>query len=246
MSQITLDGFDLTKVSRNIPLLIIGDALQVMNQFPHESIDMIHDDAGYNDLQEHREVGTTTRLKVSEGSNNAFYEDNVDYNKTIPIYRNLLKKGRHLYIWRPSLNEKSLHNWCLLIQPEVGLLSKNSFRFRKAIVCKKSYPGMGYSFRSEQERIIVADNVETEEIFFAYKKGQMRQLQLKSLKDIFIDKWKHPRSPEKIHTSEKPLSIVTKLIKTSSYPDEIVLEPFAGSFQTGIANVKSSLNRKVI
>lgn len=247
LSQLKLDQIELNKISNDVPLLIIGDAIKVMKLFPCQSIDLLHDDAGYSDLQEHRNMGTTTRLKESNGSNNKFYEDNVDYNITIPIYKNLMKKGRHIFIWRPSLNEKSIHNWCLLIQPEIGLLSKNNFKFRKSIVCKKSYPGMGYSFRSEQERIIVSDNEESEEIIFAYKKSSvMRQLQLKSLSDVFEDKWKHPRSPDKIHTSEKPLSIIKKLIETSSFKDEVILEPFAGSFPTGMANVKYRLGRKVI
>lgn len=238
---------DLASLSTKVPTLIYGDALQIMGIFPNDYFDLIIDDCGYTDLKVHRSKGTTTRFTVSNGSSNEFYEDNVDYEKTLPRYHKLLKKGRHLYIWRPSLNEESLHNWCNLIQPATGLLNSNSFRFRKSIVCKKSYSGLGYSFRSSQERIIVSEHEpDYEEIVFSYNKGVMRKLKLMALEDIFTDKWKHPAMHDKVHTSEKPPSIIHKLIDTSTEQGELILEPFAGSFPSGFANCKFGLARRVI
>lgn len=232
---------DLDNISNQVPTIIFGNSLQVMRHLPKESIDLIIADEGYPDLEKHRAIGTTTRLTKK------FYNI-VNYEETVPLYRILLKPKRHLYMWRPSLNRDSLQFWDLLLNPSKGLLIKNGFVFRKAIPCIKNFNGMGYSFRSAHERIILADNEpESEEIIFSYKrKGTMRKLNDLTLPDYFMDEWKSPRSKSKSHISEKPSKIYRKLIQSSSLEDEIVLEPFAGSFQAGIVNTKYEMKRRVI
>ena len=233
-SQLTLDKFQINKVKPDQPTLIIGDAIDIMNKFPKNTIDLIIDDIGYNDLEEHRQKGTTTRL--TEKSGNEWYAVR-EYKETIPIYSKLLKRGRHMYIWRPSFNMKSLQNWVELIDPQMGLLSTNDFVLRKIIPCFKNYRGMGYSWNSQHEMIV-----------YCIKHGERdaRQLNSKDMKDYFLGGWKHPTSKEKIHTSEKPTEVYRDIILNSSQPLEIILEPFAGSFQCAFANTKFTLGRRII
>ena len=105
MDQMTLDNFQLNKVKVDQPTLIVGDAIEIMNRFPANSIDLIIDDIGYNDLEKHRQRGTTTRL--TEKSGNEWYAVR-EYSETIPLYSKLLRRGRHIYFWRPSFNMESL------------------------------------------------------------------------------------------------------------------------------------------
>lgn len=239
---------DLEKVKKTTPTLIFGDTMKVLLHIAPNTMDLIIDDIPYTDLEKHRAVGTTTRLSISNGSNEPFYKT-AEYSEVIPLYKLILKAKRHIYFWRPSFNQESLTNWQLLIDPAFGLLKKNNFKVRKIIPCIKNYRGMGYSYNSRHERLIFADNAtDLEELVFAFKKGSgiMRQLNSDSMPDYFDDKWKHPQAKDKAHVSEKPASIYKKLLLQSSNLDEYVFEPFAGSFQAGIVNTKSSLGRRVI
>ena len=119
----------------------------------------------------------------------------------------------------------------------MGLLSSNDFVLRKIIPALKNYRGMGYSWNSQHEMIL-----------YAIKHGgdSSRQLNNKSMKDYFVFGWKHPSAKERAHESEKPTEIYRDIILNSSNPIDIVIEPFAGSFQSALANTKFTLGRKVI
>lgn len=239
---------DLEKVKKTTPTLIFGDTMKILLHFIPNTIDLIVDDLPYDDLEKHRATGTTTRLTISKGSSQRFYKT-AEYGEVIPLYKRILKPKRHVYFWRPSFNQESMANWDLLLNPNIGLLKKHGFKFRKVIPCIKNYSGMGYSYKSAHERLILADNeMDVEEIIFAYKRGSGMMLQLNdlSMPDYFTDNWKHPNSKDKTHVSEKPATIYKKLLIQSSNNDDIVLEPFAGSFQAGIVNTKSKLGRRVI
>lgn len=244
MIQTTFGRFRLEEIKTDTPVLIIGDAISVMKELAIDSFDMILEDLPYPDLEAHRDVGTTTRMSISEGSNQEFYEI-ADYADTIPLYAKLLKRGKHLYQWRPSFNEESLKFWNQLINPDTGLLHQNRFTIRKIIPCYKNYQGMGYSYNSRHERIIDSTS-DLEEIIFSHANGDMKKLNMPSIPDIFMDEWKHPRSNDRIHVSEKPISITKILIMNSTVAGQLILEPFAGSFPTGFANSFYGLGRRIL
>ncbi len=231
--QLTFGKIQLKKVKPDQPLLIIADSLKIMKGFPRNSIDLIIDDVGYDDLEKDREIGTTTRLTEKSGTK---WFDLVSYFQIMPIYSRILDKGRHIYFWRPSFNQGSIENWSKLIDPNSGILIKYDFILRKIIPVLKKSPGMGYSWRSQHEMLLYAINSGREK----------RNLNNKALKDFFDVEWIHPLSKNRVHTSEKPLEAYRLIIENSSKPNDIVLEPFAGSFQSAIANVKYNLKRKII
>lgn len=215
--------------------MIIGDALKIMVELPAWSVDLIYVDEAYDDLDKARSIGTTTRLKESNGSNRKWYEV-ISYSKIIPLYARLLKKGHHLYQWRPSINMDSVRNWCKLIDPDFGLLAESGFTVAKVLPGEKSFTGMGYSFRSKHECLLFS-------ILSIKNKVQLNDL---SLPDIINEKWVNPRSGERIHDSQKPTEVARKIIECSSKEDDLVLEPFAGSMQAAQANGLFNMNRKVI
>ena len=50
-----------------------------------------------------------------------------------------------------------------------------------------------------------------------------------------VFEYNRPVSTERYHTQEKSIDLITKLIKISSQPNEIILDPCAGSFVTSVA-----------
>lgn len=231
--QLTFDEIQLNKVKPSKPLLIIGDSVKFMQNLPERCVDLIIDDVGYDDLEKDRAIGTTTRL--TEKTKTKWYKI-TSYYDVVPLYSKIIKNGRHIYFWRPSFNKGSLSNWITLIDPAGGLLSKYDFKLRKIIPVIKNFPGMGYSWRSQHEMILYAIKA----------LGQSRNLNEKSYSDYFNVKWKHHQSLDKIHTSEKPLEAYRMMIENSSQPNDVILEPFAGSFQSAIANEKFKMKRKVV
>ena len=232
MAQQTFGRIDLSQFKRGTQTLIIGDVRKVLAEFPNNSVDLIYSDEPYDDLERHRSIGTTTRLKQSKGSDMKWY-DTIDYSDVIPLYSYILKAGSHWYFWRPSINEESLVNWCRLLDPSKGLCSEYGFIIRKAIPVPKSI-GMGYSWRTSHEYVV-----------FAYKHGIYKQLNDYSMKDYFDDIiW--PTRQSRIHDSQKPISVPKRIMLNSSKEGDLVLEPFAGSFGTGEVNHQFRLNRIVI
>ncbi len=59
----------------------------------------------------------------------------------------------------------------------------------------------------------------------------------KKLNDVCsnVFEYKRPITTERIHTQEKPVDLIRQFIKVSSQPNEIVLDPCAGSFVTAVA-----------
>jgi len=230
--QQTLDKLQFNKISPTKPILFIGDSIEIMKTFPELSVDLIIDDVGYDDLEKDRSIGTTTRL--TEKSGTKWYKL-TSYYDTIPLYSILLKRNRHIYFWRPAINKGSLLNWNTLLDTQ-GVLPKSGFKLRKVIPVMKNYRGMGYSYNSQHENILYA----------VKGNANARQLNNLSYPDFFDVKWKHPQSLDKIHTSEKPIQAYKIMIENSSNKGEIILEPFAGSFQSAICNVRYKMGRRII
>jgi len=63
-------------------------------------------------------------------------------------------------------------------------------------------------------------------------KGEKKKLNEVS-SNIF--EYNRPPNTERIHTQEKPIDLIRQFIKLSSQPNEIVLDPCAGSFVTAMA-----------
>jgi site-specific DNA-methyltransferase (adenine-specific) len=71
------------------------------------------------------------------------------------------------------------------------------------------------------------------EIILFCSKGQKKPLN-EVTSNIF--EYKRPVNTERIHTQEKPIELIQKLIRLSSQENEIVLDPTAGSFVTAVAS----------
>ena len=167
-------------------------------------------------LKNIEKIGTTTRLKASEGSSNEWFD--IFPNTRFPeffqeVYR-VLKNNSHFYM---MCDQETM----FVAKP---LAEAAGFKFWKPLVWDKARIGMGYHYRARYEFILF------------FEKGK-RKLSDLSVPDVLT----FPRVI-KGYPTEKPVGLCEVLIKQSSSPGDLVIDPFMGSGAVGVAALKN--NRK--
>lgn len=188
-----------------------ADAVEWLRALEPESVDLVITDPAYESLEKHRAVGTTTRLKHSKGSSNDWFE--IFPNSRFPelfaeLYR-VLRDDRHCYVFC---------DWetMFVIKP-IGEAA--GFRLAKPIVWDKVTIGMGYHYRARYEVILF------------FEKGT-RQLNDLGISDIIrCERVSRVNS----YPTQKPVPVCDVLVRQSTHPDELVIDPFAGSASVGVA-----------
>lgn len=185
------------------------DAVDWLRTLPSESIDLVVTDPPYESLEKHRAVGTTTRLSHSKSSSNNWFR--IFPNERFPelvseIYR-VLKNNRHFYLF---CDQETM----FVIKP---IAEAAGFRFWKPLVWDKQAIGMGYHYRARYEFIL----------FFEKGKRKLNDL---GMPDVLEEKrvWRG-------YPTEKPVSLIEKLITQSTQLGETVCDPFFGSGSSLIA-----------
>jgi len=197
-----MSRFDLTQ----------KDAVLWLQTLPSGSIDLVITDPPYESLERYRAIGTTTRLKKSKASNNAWFsifEDRRFPGLFSELYR-VLGKDTHFYLFCDATT----------MRVAVPIAEAQGFTFWKPLVWDKVAIGMGYHYRARYEFIL----------FFEKGKRRLRDL---SVPDILREKRIVGGYP-----TEKPASLIETLILNSSVEGEIVCDPFCGSGSTGIAALR--------
>jgi site-specific DNA-methyltransferase (adenine-specific) len=208
------------------PNLGVGEALQVtaffdlarldavnwLGSLPAGSVDLAITDPPYESLEKHRAIGTTTRLKHSKASSNDWFS--IFPNARFPeffeaIYR-VLKKNAHLYIF---------------CDPETMFVAKPAgeaagFKFWKPIIWDKRTIGMGYHYRARYEAILFLE------------KGKRR------LNDLGVPDIIEVPRVRNGYPTEKPAEVAEVLVRQSSSPGDLVIDPFMGSGAFGVAALR--------
>lgn len=152
-----------------------------------------------------------------------------DFNrKWLSLVRDKMKDDATIWI------SGTMHNIFSVGQ----ILAELGFKILNVVTWEKSNPPPNFScrfFTHSAEQIIWARKNEKVPHFFNYE--LMKQLNGdKQMKDV----WKLPaiapweKSCGK-HPTQKPLSVLTRLILASTKPNSWILDPFTGSSTTGIA-----------
>lgn len=183
------------------------DAVSLLRSLPE--VHLIVTDPAYESLEKHRAKGTTTRLKVSEGSSNEWFDifPNGRFPEFFDAAYRALAKDSHLYVF---------------CDPETAFVIKPmgeaaGFKFWKPIVWDKMQIGMGYHYRSRYELVLF------------FEKGKRRLNDL-GIADVLPEKRVRNGYP-----TEKPVPLLRTLIEQSSNPGEVVCDPFMGSGSCGEA-----------
>jgi site-specific DNA-methyltransferase (adenine-specific) len=189
-----------------------GDAVAWLRARPSESVDLLITDPPYESLEKHRAIGTTTRLKHSKASSNDWFS--IFPNARFPelfaeVYR-VLRRNSHFY---------------LFCDPETMFIAKEKaeiagFKFWKPLIWDKVTIGMGYHYRARYECVL----------FFEKGKRKLHDL---GVADIITAKRITGGYP-----AEKPVSVSEVLVRQSSEPGQLVVDPFMGSGSVGVAAVR--------
>jgi site-specific DNA-methyltransferase (adenine-specific) len=185
------------------------DAVAWLRTLASESIDLLVTDPAYASLEKHRAKGTTTRLKVSDGSSNEWFD--IFPNARFPeffeqVYR-VLKKDTHFYMY---CDQETM----FVAKP---MAEAAGFKFWKPIVWDKLTMGMGYHYRARYEFIL----------FFEKGKRKINDL---GVSDVIP--FKRIRNG---YPTQKPWEVSAVLIQQSSEVRDVVVDPFMGSASVGYA-----------
>lgn len=219
---------------------LIG-ALEGLQELDEESVDMILTDPAYDTLEKWREMGTTTRLKDSKSSSNAWFPTVPPsyIQEVIDRSYKVLARNSHMYIMcdeetadnlKPMLRESGFHLLKSLIWHKIGkpedvkcpqcghhVLTRN----------RPGAPGMGYPYRSQYEMILVAE------------KGKRKPPENRGVRNVLSFPY---LKGNKYYPTQKPVDLLKVLIQQSSFEGDLIVDPFAGSGSTGVASLLTGRN----
>jgi site-specific DNA-methyltransferase (adenine-specific) len=189
-----------------------SDAVAFLRKLPSESVDLMATDPAYESLEKHRAVGTTTRLKVSNGSSNPWFSvfPNARFAELFAEVYRVLKRDTHFY---------------LMCDPETAFIAKPiaeeaGFKFWKPLVWDKGSIGMGYHYRARYEFVL----------FFEKGKRRLADLGIADVLNVPRIRGGYP--------AEKPSALFEILIGQSTSESALIVDPFMGSGSVGVAALK--------
>lgn len=210
--------------------LLHGDTNELLPQFDHK-FDMVFADPPYFLSNGGLSIQSGQIVSVNKGTwdKSQGYDYVNDFNrKWLSLVRDKMKDDATIWI------SGTMHNIFSIGQ----ILTELDFKILNVVTWEKNNPPPNFScrfFTHSTEQIIWARKKAKVPHYFNYE--LMKQLNGdKQMKDV----WKLPaiapweKSCGK-HPTQKPLSVLTRLILASTKPNAWILDPFTGSSTTGIA-----------
>jgi site-specific DNA-methyltransferase (adenine-specific) len=230
---------------QNGHLLINSDVFEGLNSITNESVDLIFIDPPYNIGKDF--ITTKDKWETDEDYLNWSY-------KWIDLCIEKLKRNGSLYIMTSTQN---MPYFDIYIRQKMVVLSRIAWYYDSSGVQAKKYFGSLYEpilfcVKDEKNYCFNAN-----EILIEAKTGAKRKLidyrkliptQYNSTK-VPGNVWEFPRVRYRMdeyenHPSQKPIKLLERIIKASSNKDDIILDPFSGTFTTSF--VCKELGRKSI
>lgn len=185
-------------------------ALDMLTTLEDESVTTIITDPPYDDLEDHRRRGTTTRLTKR-------WFPTISKEEILAVVKEcwrVLEPRAHIYL---MCNYEAVWGLEALIEQETR------FAVPKSLIWDKVSIGMGYNYRSQHEHILFL------------KKGK-RPINNRSIGDVLRFKRIHPSHAT--YPTEKPVELLEVLVTQSSNPGDLVVDPFSGSGAVGVAALR--------
>lgn len=224
---------------KDLFFLVQGDSLEILKKIPDESVDMIFADPPYFLSNDGITVHSGKRVKVNKGDwdkSMGFEKDAEFHKKWITESKRILKSSGTIWI------SGTYHNiyQCGYILQELGFHIINEICWYKPnaapnISCK--------SFAHAHETLIWAKKDKNHKHYFNYELMKYSDYE----EDFFKNKDKQmrsvwaittPKNSEKIygkHPTQKPVELLSRIIKATTKEQDIILDPFTGSGTTGVA-----------
>ncbi len=210
--------------------LLLGDNMEILPQFEHK-FDMIFADPPYFLSNNGLSIQNGKIVSVNKGQwdkSKGFDFINNFNRQWLELARDKMKENATIWI------SGTMHNIFSVGQ----ILTELGFKILNVVTWQKTNPPPNFScryFTHSTEQIIWARKMPKVPHYYNY--DLMKELNdNKQMKDV----WKLPAiAPwEKScikHPTQKPLSVLTRIILASTQPNAWILDPFAGSSTTGIA-----------
>jgi site-specific DNA-methyltransferase (adenine-specific) len=216
-----------------------NDYLEILPQLPENSIDMIFADPPYMLSNNGFTCRNGRMAGVNKGNwdkSGGFTEDSIFHDSWIAACRRVLKPEGTLWI------SGTYHN----IYQCGYLLQKNYFHILNDIAWFKPNAPPNLScrfFTASHETIIWAKKDRKAKHTFNYdemKNGLFPEDKLKKSGSQMRSVWSMPSASAEEkkfgkHPTQKPLSLLKRIILSSTKPDDTVLDPFNGCGTTGAA-----------
>lgn len=213
-------------------ILLQGNCMEILAQFPDESIDLVITDPPFNVLNK-EDIKFDHRADITQNAVfDAFptYDAYLDFTaRWINLIWKKLKVNASLYIFFAAQYITDLLRICEKLQ----------MRYKGILVWHKTNPApkirkSGYLSSTETILFMVKGNP----TFNFLGQNIMHNLietpicmGNERLKDMSINnKGKYPN----LHPTQKPVQLYERMIEVSSNPEDLVVDPFAG---TGTANI---------
>lgn len=232
-------------------VLYNSDSIQLLNQLPENSIDMIFADPPYNLSNNGFSVHAGKMVSVNKGDwdkSKGFENDYLFHLEWIRASKRVLKPHGTLWV---SGTYHSIYQCGFALQ-SLGYHILNDVSWFKP----NASPNLSCRFfTASHETLIWARKDKKAKHTFNYtemKNGdwhikdsfKKEEKQMRSLWHIDDDKdvWIHgtPKTIEKKfgkHPTQKPLDLLKRIILSSTKKGDIILDPFTGSSTTGIAAI---------
>ena len=231
-------------IEKFINRVLVGDCIDQMNKLPIESIDLIFADPPYN-LQLNGELSRPDQSKVN-GVNESWdqFESISDYDKYTKLWmtaaRRVLKPNGAIWVIG------SYHNVFRLgyILQDLGYWMLNDVIWRKV----NPMPNFrGRRFTNAHETLIWASKTNTSKYTFNYEAMKSLNGDLQMRSDWLIpictgEERLKDKDGKKIHPTQKPENLISRVIMSSSNIGDIVLDPFFGTGTTGAVSKKLGRN----
>ncbi|MGB4205956.1 MAG: site-specific DNA-methyltransferase [Bacteroidales bacterium] len=210
--------------------LLHGDTMELLPRFEHK-FDMVFADPPYFLSNDGLSIQSGQIVSVNKGKwdkSEGFAFINNFNRQWLTLVRDKMKENATIWI------SGTMHNIFSVGQ----ILTELDFKILNIITWEKTNPPPNFScryFTYSTEQIIWARKSEKVPHYFNYE--LMKQLNgNKQMKDVWrlpaIAPWE--KSCGK-HPTQKPLSLLTRLILASTKSNAWILDPFTGSSTTGIA-----------
>ncbi|MDA9171079.1 DNA methyltransferase [Alphaproteobacteria bacterium] len=223
---------------------IVGDCVEQMNKLPAESIDLIFADPPYN-LQLNKELSRPDQSKV-HGVNESWdqFDSISDYDKYTNLWMNAAKR-----ILKPNGAMwviGSYHNIFRLgyIMQDLGFWMLNDLIWRKV----NPMPNFrGRRFTNAHETLIWASKSSSSKYTFNYEAMKSLNGDLQMRSDWLIpictgeERIKNTDG-KKVHPTQKPENLISRVIMSSSNIGDTILDPFFGTGTTGAVSKKLGRN----
>ena len=218
-------------------MLYNGDCIEILKRIKSNSIDLIFADPPYFLSNGGKSIHSGKVVSVNKGEwdDKTKYDDHIEFTKSwIQESFRVLKETGSIWI------SGTTHN----IFDVKRILDEIGFKIINIVVWHKTDPPpliYKNKMRFSYELIIWA----SKGLKHTYNYNEMFKIDGKELEDV----WTIPAVQKKekqfgYHPTQKPEALLERIIKATSYPNDIVLDPFCGSGTTCF--VAKKLKRKYI